>query len=75
MPHCLLLTTQNRVLDWHTFVPENFGVPGQQSLEKHWHVALGFIVPQVVFQLSGKQAKIQPTVILQIIADHWITDN
>lgn len=55
---CLLLTTPNLVLGWPTFVPEDFGVPGQQSLEKHWHVTLGFIVPQVVLQLSGKRAKV-----------------
>lgn len=68
MAQCLLLTTPNLVLGWHTFVPEDFGVPGQQGLEKHWHVTLGLIIPQVVLQLSGKQAKVQFTVILQAIA-------
>lgn len=59
MSQCLLLTTQNLVLGLHTFVPEDFGIPGQQSLEEHWHITLGFIVPQVVLQLSGKQTEEQ----------------
>lgn len=35
-----------------TFVPEDFGVPGEQSLEKDWQVTLGLIVTQVVLQFS-----------------------
>lgn len=57
MARRLLLTTPNLELGRHTFVPEDFGVPGQQGLQKHWHVTLGFIVAQVVLQFSGKQEK------------------
>lgn len=62
---CLLLTTPNLVLGCHTFVPEDMGVSGQQGLEKHWHITLRFIIPQVVLQLSRKKTTEQSSVKLQ----------
>lgn len=57
MSQCLLLTTPSPVLGWHTFLPEDFRIPGQHCLQKHRHVALRVVIPQVVLQLSGMQGE------------------
>lgn len=59
---CVIHYDRNRgkeklAMDWRTFIPEDFGVSGEESLQKHWHVTLGFIVPQVVLQLTENKGK------------------
>lgn len=49
---------KNLAMEGRTFIPEDFGVSGEQSLQKHWHVTLGFIVPQVVLQLTENKGKL-----------------